>query len=473
MEISETENYTPVFVVVDQGTDRGKPKLIETIGYAYTRKKVNGDRINWTCSVRGTHNWCKATVNQNGNIFSRGKVEHNHQAKPGLLHRTEENKQVKTLAAEHIFRSAKEIVESVKLAADQVENIQSDSCTFDSWARKANRHRKKFRPDDPKDLQFDVDVEYLCSVDSDAETFFQASVCVNEQRHLIFATPAQVHQLAQAKTWYVDGTFKIMAPPFVQLFGLHAFVRSGETMTQVPLAFVLMSRRQTIDYLGVFNSLLEKMQQQPQVRRVVSDFEAATWAAIRAVLPHVELKGCLFHWTQAVFKRIRQEGLEKSYHDKGRTYVFLKQVLSLPYLPAEDIEEQFERLCAVPEIPPKVENVLAYMKRTWFRSSVWKVENWSIFGLPIRTNNNTEGWHRRINARATRDGIQFYLLVPLLLREAKLVKMTMERVSDGRLGRLQRSKQRTRQGEVFQIWTQYHDGEISAKHLLRAIGHLL
>ncbi|XP_041377032.1 uncharacterized protein LOC121389461 [Gigantopelta aegis] len=113
------------------------------------------------------------------------------------------------------------------------------------------------------------------------------------------------------------------------------------------------------------------------------------------------------------------------------------------------------------------------MKRTWFRSSVWKVENWSIFGLPIRTNNNTEGWHRRINARATRDGIQFYLLVPLLLREAKLVKMTMERVSDGRLGRLQRSKQRTRQGEVFQIWTQYHDGEISAKHLLRAIGHLL
>ncbi|XP_041364876.1 uncharacterized protein LOC121380152 [Gigantopelta aegis] len=172
MEISETENYTPEFVVVDQGTDRGKPKLIETIGYAYTRKKVNGDRINWTCSVRGTHNWCKATVNQNGNIFSRGKVEHNHQAKPGLLHRTEENKQVKTLAAEHIFRSAKEIVESVKLAADQVENIQSDSCTFDSWARKANRHRKKFRPDDPKDLQFDVDVEYLCSVDSDAETFF-------------------------------------------------------------------------------------------------------------------------------------------------------------------------------------------------------------------------------------------------------------------------------------------------------------
>ncbi|XP_041363958.1 uncharacterized protein LOC121379414 isoform X2 [Gigantopelta aegis] len=350
MEISETENYTPEFVVVDQGTDRGKPKLIETIGYAYTRKKVNGDRINWTCSVRGTHNWCKATVNQNGNIFSRGKVEHNHQAKPGLLHRTEENKQ--------------------------------------------------------------VDVEYLCSVDSDAETFFQASVRVNEQRHLIFATPAQLHQLAQAKTWYVDGTFKIMAPPFVQLFGLHAFVRSGETMTQVPLAFVLMSRRQTIDYLGVFNSLLEKMQQQPQVRRVVSDFEAATWAAIRAVLPHVELKGCLFHWTQAVFKRIRQEGLEKSYHDKGRTYVFLKQVLSLPYLPAEDIEEQFERLCAVPEIPPKVENVLAYMKRTWFRSSVWKVENWSIFGLPIRTNNNTEGWHRRINARATRDGIQFYLLVP-------------------------------------------------------------
>ncbi|XP_041369618.1 uncharacterized protein LOC121383594 [Gigantopelta aegis] len=167
-----------------------------------------------------------------------------------------------------------------------------------------------------------------------------------------------------------------MVPPFVQLFGIHAFIRSEEVLTQVPLAFVLMSWWQTIDYLELFNTLLRKLWQQPQVKRIVSDFEAAMWAAIRAVLPQ------------------------------------------------------------------------------------------------IQTNNNTEGWHRRINARATSEGIQFYLLVPLLLREAKLVEMAMERVSDERLGRMQRAKQRTRQGEVFQIWEQYHQGDISAKQLIRAISRL-
>jgi len=37
----------------------------------------------------------------------------------------------------------------------------------------------------------------------------------------------------------------------------------------------------------------------------IGDFEAAVWNAVRAEFPNVALHGCLFHWTNAVFKKIQ------------------------------------------------------------------------------------------------------------------------------------------------------------------------
>ena len=47
--------------------------------------------------------------------------------------------------------------------------------------------------------------------------------------------------LSQAKIWYVDATFKVVCEPFTQLFSVHAFVKSGENVKQVPLLFAIMS----------------------------------------------------------------------------------------------------------------------------------------------------------------------------------------------------------------------------------------
>ena len=47
--------------------------------------------------------------------------------------------------------------------------------------------------------------------------------------------------LSQAKNWYVDAIFKVVHKPFTQLFSIHAFVKSGENVKQIPLLFAIMS----------------------------------------------------------------------------------------------------------------------------------------------------------------------------------------------------------------------------------------
>ena len=39
------------------------------------------------------------------------------------------------------------------------------------------------------------------------------------------------------------------------------------------------------------------------VKQVTVDFEVGVWEAIRPVLPEVETRGCVFHWTQADWEK--------------------------------------------------------------------------------------------------------------------------------------------------------------------------
>jgi len=57
--------------------------------------------------------------------------------------------------------------------------------------------------------------------------------------------------LTRARTWYLDGTFKLVREPFKQLLTINAFVRSGNYAKQLPLIFVVMSGRKKNDYKKV------------------------------------------------------------------------------------------------------------------------------------------------------------------------------------------------------------------------------
>lgn len=70
----------------------------------------------------------------------------------------------------------------------------------------------------------------------------------HEKHHIILATDQKLAHLSNAKSWYIDGTFKLVKHPFQELFTINTFVCTDNHTKQVSLVFVLMSGRKKKDY---------------------------------------------------------------------------------------------------------------------------------------------------------------------------------------------------------------------------------
>lgn len=144
---------------------------------------------------------------------------------------------------------------------------------------------------------------------------------------------------------------------------------------------------------------------------------------------------------------------------------FVKKVLALPYLPGEHIPDAFSNLKA--DATQQLSALMSYVDATWMQSTVWPPSSWSVFNCTTRTNNDVEGWHRRLIGRAGRGQVPLYCLVPLLESEAQLLPRQKKLVSEKKLTRYHRKRYRTMQGKLFKLWDDYTAGDLTTSQLLR------
>ena len=69
-----------------------------------------------------------------------------------------------------------------------------------------------------------------------------------------------------------------------------------------------------------------------------------------------------------------------------------------------------------------LESLFEYVESTWMGDGLWSPQAWSTFGQPVRTNNDVEGWHHRLNAKAGAN-LNFYSVLGLLHAEASLITL--------------------------------------------------
>ena len=457
------------FEVIPRATKRGHPLLVDSDGYTYGVHRQGRGVVTWRCTTRNRTVKCSAMVRQEGAVFTPRQQSHQHAAGSGTAVKAKLSRDVKDMARDNPFQSAYTIAETLLHDTQRVPNQRP----IEYLGRNANNHRQRSRPKHPTDLDFEFLTQHA------PEDFEFADIRAGTRRHLLFYTKQQAHLLSKARRWFVDATFKVVKAPFTQLWSIHAFARVDDQLKQLPLAFALMSGKRRYDYRCVIKALKTELRRHNEtdglpwaVEGVVADFEAAVWQAFRHESPDVDVRGCGFHWGQAVWRKIQDLGLQSAYNTDPAMHRYCRQIFALPCLPWEKIQPTLAELEGEATTDGQ-RRICAYVRHTWLETPTWPPASWSVFYRTIRTNNDVEGWHRRLNTKATRGQLNMYLLLNLLGAEASLVDINVILLRESAVVRRQRSAARTTTARLFRMWDRLIAHEKTPRQTLRAASHLM
>ena len=145
-------------------------------------------------------------------------------------------------------------------------------------------------------------------------------------------------------TIFVDGTFRSAPHPYMQIFTIHADVRSHV----IQIASCLMLHKDTGSYRQVIQALKLAVRHVSGHRwrptTVVLDFELASINAFQTEFPNIEVKGCYFHFNQSLWKHVQSLGIVRAYRNDRRVKKLIKKIMALAFLPLAVLRINYQQM---------------------------------------------------------------------------------------------------------------------------------
>lgn len=377
-------------------TNRGGRHLLWN-GYTYRQNNKRDTWISWKCLDKN----CRATLCTRDDVPSKIGQQHNHQPDRAAVEARKIINTVKSRAKTELKPLPSIYDEEITKLRDapwdaQTLDIASKLPTFESKRSSFYRNRQKVLPPIPNDratVQLDGKFRHTTS----GEPFLQADDG-DIDKLLIFATSENIQHLCSVDRIYCDGTFYTAPPMFDSIFTIHAFV--GTAM--FPLVYSLLPKRDTATYVRLFTLLKQIANRQNinfEPNSVSLDFECASRNAVTQIFPAAELKGCLFHYTKAIWKKTQECGLQTEYRDNPDVNRLVRRAAALPLLPLDDVDDYWIHAWENAPETDACTKFHDYVTETWvdgrFPQATWN--HYQTEGP--RTNNHLEGWHNKLKKR--------------------------------------------------------------------------
>ena len=253
----------------------------------------------------------------------------------------------------------------------------------------------------------------------------------------IFTTLEQLELLVDSRYNLADGTFKTAPPPYLQLYTIHGV----ENNRRVPLVFALMTNKSTADYQRLLQ-LLHRYTQRATNRiwsptMFITDYETGMMNAMATELSNRDHYRCLFHFNQAIFKKVKEYGLTRAYRHDGNVKDFVRKIMALPFLPIPvlrinyNLHKQANR-CIMRQYPALL-RLTRYFEFTWLNGP-FPMRMWNVHDRHprLRTTNAIEGWHKRWNSLVGRVRPNIWYLIVCLKKEEAVVHRVIRRIRANR-----------------------------------------
>ena len=150
----------------------------------------------------------------------------------------------------------------------------------------------------------------------------------------------------------------------------------------------------------------------------VLDYEVAIRNAAYTVFPGINIKGCVFHYTQCIWRNAQRHGLQIAYNKSDDIHLLVRRAAVLPLHPLNTIEDYWFN--ALEDIDSADTNI-ATLGFTDYITSYWVEENrhlWNHYATEgPRTTNHLKGWHGKLKNLVKAPHPNIYRLIQLLKHE--------------------------------------------------------
>ena len=210
---------------------------------------------------------------------------------------------------------------------------------------------------------------------------------------VLFASDQMIAKLKVAETVHFDATFKVVPRIFYQL--LTIFIRYEGHV--IPALHILMSAKSEELYTAVLSAVHSFIPDfNPSM--AVCDFEKAPRNAFKTVFPYTTIVGCWFHFTQAVYHKVKELGLCKLYKVNNEFKKWIHQLMSLPFLTEEDIRPIYIAIKLSTELNDLELKIVGSFKKYFLKTWIDGSESLSIFYYEFNTNNGAESYHKKLKS---------------------------------------------------------------------------
>ena len=147
--------------------------------------------------------------------------------------------------------------------------------------------------------------------------------------------------------------------------------------------------------------------------------------------------------------------------------------MALPFLPVIAVRPAFDALCTDPVVvnSAAIRRFIAYFEPTWLDGQ-FPVHMWNVYHSNIRTNNQVESWHSRLNRTVGLTHPNIYRLLDTLRREQTLTELTLQRARRGVSPPRRRRKYRDLDRRLDRLRDAYQQGLTKTEEFLDSVRHI-
>lgn len=454
-------------------SQRKKRKFVDEDSHVYVLNNSNKDETiqYWTCERKVC---CRAKIHVSNDRIIRHVGEHTHGPNVDAVKaNTLINDMVKQ--AETTQNSTRNIISSA--VSTQEDGVLASLPSKSTISRRIQRARRRVNPCPPIPTArngFSIPDSYTITTDGRRFLMYDSGVDDHE-RILIYSSDEHMDAMVRNTNWFIDGTFKCAPEIFYQVFTIHVLIAGNI----IPVLYALLPNKQCGTYDRLFTAINAMRQFDPTT--VMSDFEMASINAVQANYPRASITGCFFHFSQCIYRKVQEFGLQTDYRDPDFR-LFIRMLAALAFVPTDRVIESFDTLLES-HSPSTAQRVIDYFEDTFIgrplrrngrrepiiARNLWNVNSRVDDVLP-RTNNSVEGWHRAFQSSLSCAHPSLWKLIDYFKREEGLQRYNIAQIMTGNAV-CGRKKYRCLDARLRKIVNQYD--VTSTMDYLKSIAHNL